>query len=109
MIENNDSICYKNGFLSSVIFRIDLNEPLSEGVLNSLVKDKEIKRYYPVRGKDQVKKEKTINLFHSFSNGKPGNPSVSENEITFIIKELRSETRENKFALAPSFLIFEYG
>lgn len=107
MIGNSESIKYKKHFLSSVICRIDFNEMLPAEVLNSIAKDSLIIKGFPIHGKDQVGKEKTINIL-GFANGKSVDSSVSQNETSYIIKELRNETGENKFVFAPSFFVFEY-
>ena len=107
MLENADTVKYKNNFLASVICRVDFNEPLSTDVLNSIAKDSVINKKFPIRGKDQIGKEKTINI-SGFSNGKSADSSVSQNEKTYVIKELRNETGENKFVFAPTFCVFEY-
>ena len=108
MTYSGENIKYKNNFLSSVICRIDFNSPLPEETINDLSKDTDLTGAFPIRGKDQVRKEKRLNWVSSFDNKKPEKPSVVEEEFTFIIKEFRNATGENKFVFAPTFIVFEY-
>lgn len=96
---------YKNNFLNQVIVRVDFVQFILNNVVFDHVIEKEILKVFPRRGKDQIIRFNSINVFLDSKNSSLQN---ANNEIAEgIQREYFSNSEENKLILSNKFIIFE--
>lgn len=98
-------ICYRNNFLSQVIVRIDFLEFIQSPLAFDESIEKEILRFFPRRGKDQIIRFNSLNVVFNQNNN--GLPNANGEIFEGIQREYSTMDGANKLVLTNKFITFE--
>lgn len=99
------NICYQNPFLNQVIVRLDFMETLQNNQVFYDEFEKNIVKYFPKKGKDQLIKLNEINVMINVN--EPSESAASSEIVAGLQKEYFDTNIKNKFIVSNRFIVFE--
>lgn len=100
-----EQICYPHTYINQVIIRLDFLNYCSSEVLFTEDFEKEIKKYFPRKNKDQLLRFNSFNVMFDPNNN--GMPNANGTTIEGLQKEYSTADGKNKLFLSNKFIALE--